>query len=263
MKNTRFNLISSIISMLICLFLLVFVIFAWYTANDTVKATGITGMTASEDCIHFKDTVTAKRYGLSGSTEENTYTKQSDGSLLLTRQVIYDASTGTITTITSFEEDTYFSITELLPGEYVDITLGYYMDSQCNGYNYNLKLKNIIADSFKVDYNGVDYTHYVSGAFKYKSMSLKDEEGETPANFTPASNFTWFSSYNISQNDSETVEVDLLHHTWLNSYEALYYTFRISEDFTQYYQLIGQSTVSYGNLLSRKRFRIGSVYLMF
>jgi len=263
MKSTKFNLISSLVSATLCALLLVFVIFAWYTANDTVKAEGITGMTASSDCIHYKDEVKAFRHNLDGSTVDNTYMKQSDGSLKLVKQVTFDPKTGGLTTITSFASDIYFSITDLLPGEYVDITLGYFMDEECDGYNYNLKLKDITADSFEVMFNDVDYTHYVTGAFKHKSLSLVDEEGNTPTDFTPSTDFTWFSTYQINKDDEKIEEVKMLNHKWLNSYESLYYTFRISEDFSQYYRLVNQSTKSYGTLLSKLGICIGSVYLMF
>ncbi len=263
MKKTKFNLISNITSMLLCLTLLIFGLFAWYTSNKEVTANGITAMTSSETSIHFKDTVTAKRYSLTGDITTNTYTKQSDGTLILTKQVLYVAKDDSTTTVTEFATTTYFSITELLPGEYVDVTVGYYMDPECNGNTYKLKLTNIVADSFKVQYNEVDYTHYVTGAFKHRSLSLKDEAGNTPANFTASTEDTWFSSYEINQNDSSTVEVQILNHTWLNSYESLYYTFRITEDFSQYYQLIAKSSESYGNLLSEKNFKIGKIYLMF
>ena len=43
----KYHLISSIISMFITCLLLIFIIFAWYTQNDTVTASGISGSSAN------------------------------------------------------------------------------------------------------------------------------------------------------------------------------------------------------------------------
>lgn len=259
-QKVRFGI--SFISLTVCLFLLVFSLFAWYITNQTANATGITAVTSNDSSVSFIDDVTAIRYNLNGDITTNTYQRQSGGRLVLKKSVIYTAETDTTETITEFEETTYFVMTELLPGEYVDITIGFNMTEKQDGKNFRIMLRDITADSFNVD----GYTHYVTGAFKYKSLALKDEAHKNTdtniSSFTPDENYTWLNTYSINQHDSGTLDITTLTSTWDNDYGNLYYTFRIYEDFTQYYRLIGQATNSYGNLLSNKNLFIGEIYLL-
>ncbi len=251
-KNIR--LILNIITLLATCVLLVISAFAWYITNKEVRATGITVISSDDDTVEILDTVTAKRYCLNDDTITDTY-KKINGNLVLQKEEKYTASTGITETITEFEQIEYFRVKEMLPGEWVDITLGYKMDKDNN--RYKIHLRDITGDEFIVD----NYKHYVTGVFKYKSLSLKDKAGNDLSDFTPDSDYTWFSSYNINQNDTAALEQVLVEHTWKNSYEELYYTFSITEDFTQYYRLIAQAENSYGNLLSQLNFNIGNIYI--
>ena len=60
------NLIIHIINLILVLGLIVFFTYSWYTANDTVKANGITGATSNSEQIHFKPELRSIRHNLSG-----------------------------------------------------------------------------------------------------------------------------------------------------------------------------------------------------
>lgn len=254
MNKKNIRLILNIITLLTTGVLLVISAFAWYITNKEVRATGITAVSASDDTVEILDTVIAKRFCLNEDTITDTY-KKTNGNLVLQKEEIYTKATNTTEVITEFETIEYFRVKEMLPGEYVNITLGYKMDKDNNAYK--IHLRNITGGEFTVD----GYNHYVTGVFRYQSLSLKDKAGNDVADFTPDEDYTWFSGYKIDENDSEALEQVILEHTWKNSYEELYYTFSITEDFSQYYKLISQAQNSYGNLLSQKNFNIGEIFI--
>ena len=259
MKNgKRMGLLFSTTALFLTCLLMVFILFAWYAVNKQANVTAGTGVTAANESIRILDEVKAVKYSLNGDITTNTYNRNSSGRLVLVKSEIYTAETKTTVTITEFTEVEYFVIREMLPGEHVDITIGYTIDESMDGSNYTIYLKNIVGDAFVID----EKTHYVTGAFRYKSMSLKDSNNLDVVGFTPDSDYTWFNEYSISQNDSATLDKTILHHTWDSNYGSLYYTFSIYEDFTQYYRLIAQSENSYGNLLSRKNFNIGEIFVI-
>ena len=257
-KGKRIRMLASIFSLSLTLLLLVFNLFTWYAVNKTANVTPTTGITANEDTVHILDVVKAIRYSLNGDTTNNTYHKDSTGRLTLVRSEIYTALTDTTEIITEFETPEYFMINEMLPGEHVDITIGYSIDEGKDGSAYEIYLKNIVGDIFIID----GKSHYVTGAFRYKNVSLKDANNNDVPDFTADSEYTWFNHYSIDTNDSPALDMTILYHTWDNDYGSLYYTFSIYEDFTQYYRLIAQSENSYGNLLSRKNFNIGEIFLL-
>lgn len=259
MKKSKMMFISSVVSAFLCLFLLIISVFAWYVTNKKTNVTASTGLTADSHLIHFTDTVLAVRHCLSGDVITNTYERKSNGSLELIRSEIdYFDSSKTDEVITTFTaSQKAFKISEILPGEYIDITIGYYMDESYDGRNYRFRLDNIDADRFMID----GKSHYVTGVFKYKNISLVDNNSNTPSDFTPDTSFTFFNEYNIDLDDPLNLRVNLFNHTWDNDYERLYYTFRIQEDFSQYYSLISQASTSYGNLLSKKKLSIGNIFI--
>lgn len=255
-KGQKFKMITNIITLSLTTLLLVFTLFGWYVTNSKAEVSGVTGVTASDNSVTMLDEVKAIRYSLNGDTTTNTYHKDSDGRLILVESIVYTALTNTTENV-EVEENTYFVINEMLPGEHVDITIGYNINSSKDGKDYNIYLKNIVGDEFIVD----GKTHYVTGAFRYKNISLKDANEVDAPDFTADTEYTWFNHYSISTSDSATLDMPILSHTWDSDYGALYYTFSIYEDFTQYYRLIAQAENSYGNLLSRKNFNIGEIYL--
>ena len=258
------NLIIHIVNLILVFGLIVFFTYSWYTANDTVKANGITGATSNSEHIHFKPEIKAVRHTLSGDIITNTYRIDSTGRIILTESIYYHKKEDvTDDPITEFSPTQYFDMSEILPGEYIDIEIGYYMDDVLDGSGYQIKLYDLIKDTpFDID----GKLHTVAGAFKYKTISLKDEAHKATttdvSDFTADSNFTWFETYNIAENYDTSSSVTILNHTWNKNYEYLYFTFRIQEDFTQYYRLIGQSENSYGRLLSNLDFNIGKFMIM-
>lgn len=257
-KGKRIRGIVNIIVLSLTSLLLVCSLFAWYAVNKVANVQGGTGVTANEDSVRILDEIKAVRYSLNGDITTNTYHKNSSGQLILTRSVIYTALTDTTETITEFQTTEYFVIREMLPGEHVDITIGYTIDDSKDGNGYEIYLRNIVGDVFVID----GKSHYVTGAFRYKNVSLKDQNQTDVSDFVADTEYTWFNHYLIDTNDSPTLDMTILHHTWDSDYGYLYYTFSIYEDFTQYYRLIAQSENSYGNLLSRKNFNIGEIFLM-
>ena len=288
----KFNLIKTILSitsLLVCSALLIVSMFAWYAVNKTANVEEGLGLTAGDDKIHFTENLIAKKYSIDGTVTKNTYSTTS-GTLVLTKSEVYTVSPITEQTyttdgslyklvddemvkvtsgafdseekyyelniITSFA-NTEFRFLYMLPRERIDITVGYYMDFDCDNEAYFLKLHDMTGGSFTVD----GKTHYSTGAFKYKAVSLKDEDGNNALGFTPDSDYTFLNSYNIAQNDTQYSEMRLYDHVWSNDYENLYFTFSLAEDFSQYYELVSHAEETVGRLLSNLSFNIGSIFL--
>ena len=259
MKRQKFNLVINFAFLSVTVLLFVITLFGWYISNREVSASGIGARTSDEKEIVLLDTVTAIRYNLSGDVITDTYSRVNEFDLYLTKRDSLDHETGTHTIETHQVSDQIpFLIYELLPGEYVDITVGYKIKTGHNGSSYKISLNDISGGAFTVD----EITHYASGAFKYASVSLKDKTGTDVVTYDDIE-YSWFHSYSISATDVLPSKVTILEHTWQDSYEELYYKFRIYEDFTQYYQLIGKASESYGALLSQLNLNIGYIYLMF
>lgn len=259
-KNSRLNLIYSLLSVIFTSFLLVITVFGWYVSNRETSITGVSASTGSGSPINILNEVTAVRHNLTGNTITDTYTRNSsDGVLYLTKRITRDVTGQEPTTTTetyTLADKKSFNINELLPGEYVDITVGFNMNSGNNGKEYAIELYNVTGEAFMVD----TYTHYATGAFKYASVSLANEAGTKIVDNSASLSYTWFNEYSISANDSLELSHSLIEGSWQDSYENLYYTFRIYEDFSQYYNLISQASGSYGALLSKKKVTIGSIF---
>lgn len=265
MKKRITNLILSITSLILTLCLLVIVVSAWYSANTSVKATGITGLTSNDPKVQFEETVTAVRTKLDGQIVTETYKVVSNSKLYLIKRVT-SANGISIEEIFSEDDKKPLEILAMLPDEYVDITIGYSITSLDNAA-YTVILNNIRGGSFKVKaYNqnqemDVEYIHYATGAFKYKNISLKDAAGQVLDNFSNE-DYTWISTYNPTNDDTTNLKIKILDHTWKSEYQTLYYTFRIYEDFSQYYRLIAQASESYGALLSDLRLSIENIFFI-
>ena len=272
--NKRFKMISNIIMLSLTALLLVMLSFGWYAVNKTASVEAGTGLTASNDAITFDSTVIAKTYYLKGDITTDTYTREDNGKLYLIKREYY------VTEGTAPETQTYtvsnnqpFFIRSLLPGEYVDITFGYSMKDEFDGASYTVGLMNVngsgssTAQSFTLD----GKTHYATGAYKWKNVSLKSgnitvleslTSGTVVNSFTSAE-FAWIGEYDIAKNDDTNIKIATLNHTWDSDYTKLFYTFRIFEDFTQYYELVAQSASYTGDpLLSFLTLDIGNVYVL-
>ena len=151
MKNgKRMGLLFSTTALFLTCLLMVFTLFAWYAVNKQANVTAGTGVTAANESIRILDEVKAVKYSLNGDITTNTYNRNSSGRLVLVKSEIYTAETKTTETITEFAE-VEFVIGEMLPGEHVDITIGYTIDESKDGSNYTIYLKNIVGDAFVID----------------------------------------------------------------------------------------------------------------
>lgn len=263
MKNkNKLNLTYSLLSLIMTSFLLVITIFGWYVHNKEVSVSSISAKTSDSSTIQILNEVTAVRHNLNGNVITDTYTRNaSNGVLYLTERITRDVTGDEpVTTILEYtvDEKVPFNINDLLPGEYIDIKVGYNMVSGNNGKDYAIRLNNVKGKDFEVD----GKTHYATGAFKYAPIKLEDESGNKIFDNSSSIVYSWFTTYSIAEDDVETVSPVLLNHTWQTSYENLYFTFRICEDFSQYYSLISQASQSYGALLSKKKVTIGDIYFL-
>ena len=288
-KSKLIRNILSIASLLICSTLLIVSMFAWYVTNKVANVEKGLGVVSGDDKIHYTDNVIAKKYSVDGTITKNTYSTTT-GTLVLIKSEVYtvvDVDSTSFTTdgtlyklvddemesITSGSydsntkyyvftleqiKDTSFKFLYMLPKEKIDITVGYYMDSDCDNTNYFLKLFGLTGGEFMVD----GKTHYSTGAFKYKTVSLVDKSGNPVSNFTPDSDYTFLTHYDLASDDIQSSEKKLYSHVWDNDYEELYFTFSLAEDFSQYYDLVSHASETVvGKLLSNLRFNIGSIYL--
>ena len=261
--KTLFNLLSLSLTSL----LLVMLVFGWYAVNKQANVTAGTGLTALNDSVVFDDTVVAEIHYLNHVTTTETYTRSDNGSLYLIKRSIYDQELDTTTeTNYSVSDNLPFFISSLLPGEYVDVTIGFSIADSLDGANYTIGFMDVNGSgptgrtSFELD----GKTHYATGAYKWKNISLRSgsRSGTIINNFS-TSNYSWIASYDINRNDSTNLRIETLNHTWDSDYESIYYTFRIFEDFTQYYELVGQSSTYTGDaLLSFLTLQIGYVYVL-
>ena len=260
-RKKRIRLILNISTLFVCVFLLISTMFAWYTSNKNVSANGISASTDNSNAIIIEPTITTVRHNLNKDTIESVYSMDDNGSLWLKSYIKKDKDSVVLENQNDPKDNNGnsipFRIEEMLPGEYIDITFGFYLKEEYDNTAFKIKLMNISGGSFVVD----EYTHYVSGAFKYKNISLVDKNETFSKKYSDA-NYIWLNSYKINESDQNNIEMTILNETWKNSYGVLYYTFRIYEDFTQYYNLIAQAQKSYGALLSNKDLSIGQIYFM-
>lgn len=255
----RTKLIFNITSLLLTALLLIFIVYGWYVTNTSVHVDGITGLTAS-DGVEFEETVKATTYYLSGDRTYDTYTRVSDGSLYLTERRYLIVGDSKPTETYSVSERKPFFIEKLLPGEYVDITIGYKLPSKNDNMDYTVGFMDVTGGSFTLD----GKTHYATGAFKWQSVSLVSGSiNGTVINDFANDELQWINTYNIDSNDNTNLKITTMTHNWQNSYNKLFYTFRIYEDFTEYYRLVGQATNFDGTaLLSTLTLNIGYIFVL-
>lgn len=257
----KLKLICYSTSLLLTMLLLVMLSFGWYAVNKTANVENATGLVGDDGVVQFEDTVLAKIYYLNGNITTETYTRESNGDLYLTKREYYiEEGTPRATENYTVADNQRFFVRSLLPGEYVDVTIGYHMKDEDNGSGYSIGFMDVTGGSFQLD----GKTHYATGAYKWKSVSLKSGSiNGTVVNDFSTANYSWFNTYNIASNDETNLRITTHTHTWNTSYGKLFYTFRIFEDFTEYYRLVGQSSTYTGDaLLSFLTLNIGRIYVL-
>ena len=237
-RKKRIRLILNISTLFVCVFLLISTMFAWYTSNKNVSANGISASTDNSNAIIIEPTITTVRHNLNKDTIESVYSMDDNGSLWLKSYIKKDKDSVVLENQNDPKDNNGnsipFRIEEMLPGEYIDITFGFYLKEEYDNTAFKIKLMNI---------------------------SLVDKNETFSKKYSDA-NYIWLPSYKINESDQNNIEMTILNETWKNSYGVLCYTFRIYEDFTQYYNLIAQAQKSYGALLSNKDLSIGQIYFM-
>ena len=158
-KSINPKLISSLVMMIIIAALLVATTFAWFSNNTTVGAGGMS-VTVTDKRVTLGDTITVTRT-LSSST---VYVYKCEGE----DPYYYLYSDGAFET----DEDGNripFSISELLPGETVDVTFSYTCTDSLIGSPIKASLSSIESDTF-TEVDNADADHSVLGVYKYSVM---------------------------------------------------------------------------------------------
>lgn len=262
----KWKMIVSLIGMLCSVVVLtVSFAYAWFSSNRNVSASNMS-VSVSDPNKMFFENFQAIRYNLDNTRLENHYKIEKD-TLVLDRSIYYDENN--IPTTNKIEK-TDFLFNEMLPGEYVQITINYYLASSLDGKEYNLSL-NDFSKSGTFDLNvesganqGI-YTYYVLGAFKYKPISLvyydDDNRNNEVENQVFTDNYKWLDTYVEFQNDTLPSAITFDTFTWNSTYKKASFTFEIKEDFSQFFELISKSGVYFSNLLSEKSLIIGNIRL--
>ena len=142
--NRKFKVISNFVMLSLTGLLLVMLSFGWYVVNKTSYVNGGTGLTSENDSVTFDTTVIAEIHYLNHVVTTETYTRDDDGSLYLIKRSTHDLELDT-TTETNYELSSHepFFIRSLLPGEYIDITIGYSISDDFDNsisFLYSLKV---------------------------------------------------------------------------------------------------------------------------
>ena len=271
MKQLKTKMILSIVSILTVASLLtvvVFSTFAWFTINDKAVMNGFNLSTSNDTFMEYGSVIKAVRTNLNGSFVTNTYSNV-DGKLKIKTSTIQESIEDEPTNNLPNELGN-FLFAEMLPGEYVDISVPYRVTKVPEyGFKYSISLTAFNkTGSFVVPYNNVDYTHYVLGVFKYRPISLNisyNDERDDYLYIFPEDeyDYKWLSSYTLNEDDKLPSAVyifkDHEFSTYLSTYRECTLTFRIYESFDQYFDLIKESGTYQGNLLSQKTFSIGNL----
>lgn len=151
---------------------------------------------------------------------------------------------------TSASTETTPLFDSMTPGDYVDITLNFYItDSSLANKTYNIYLENfnnVSSDTIKSTFMLQDSTsaqigstvYGTLGAFKYGECSVSDDTVTAPTSTT------FFRSFSEYEGDSPTADselsVNVASGTFgdVGSKNAVSVTFRIAADFEQYYALL-------------------------
>ncbi len=243
--------------------------FGWFSFSEQAQSEGIgTSLHDGQD-MKFASAVIAVRHYLTNATLTNTYRKAEDGSLSLESSV-YDPgdSEGEETTQTPGAD---FLFTEMLPGEYVDVTVGIYLKNKSLvGKNYELSLGKFgTAEENRftlVDFDGNPLEggpYGVLGVFRWGIV----EENADPEMHWFRDGITSIEGQNGEKGDAD-YSVAILSGVWaeanIGEANAKSVTFRIEEDFTHYYAFLNEKNkqgAGYSNYLSEKKLSIGSVML--
>ncbi len=227
-------------------------VFAWFSKNKKVTGSGMSVEVDAKINMKFDGEVIAVRHSLTGEVITNTYGVQEDKVLRLISSV---------STNPEYEEPevTNFLFDEMLPGEYVDITVSYISLDDFDS-DYTVSFGAFDFTNGKYEINSVTYN--VLGAFKTKLLSLTyydEDDGIVSQTDYSSSEYEWLLNYTAGINSEEPEHIVICEDAWTSEYKKASLTFRVYEDFTQYYRLINAIGESIPNQLSEKVLRIGQI----
>lgn len=273
---------SAALLMAIVVFIVYFC-FAWYAKNAAVTASGMFASVSTDMGMEFTSTVTAVHHQLSDDTITYTYTKADDGTLTLTGKSTTYAETGETEDASSVSGE--YLIEDILPGEYIDVTIGFYLtDSELVGKDYEISLADFAfesANTFTLSGDNLGNTYNVTygvlPAFKWRTVSTVGEKDTDTTTYTffhgeysssnTSGGFFYYASESGGANDSDYSEV-ITTGTWAEenvigaeNYSAVPLTFRIKEDFSEYYKIFSYTNADYSNYLSNKIMSVGQIRL--
>jgi len=259
-----------------------FFAYAWFAQNNAVSAGGMIATLNADKGMSFTDTVTAVHYKLTGKKIEYTYSVNDDGTLTLKT------------------DNSDYLIESILPGEYIDVKIGFYItDPELKGKSYTVSFNDFAYDKGNTETDNTKrentfillgknlkdgYKNVVFGvlpAFKWSTNPTNDTNGDDTT-----SDYKFFHGEYSSADDDTTTTIDetkcgffyyadgsddsnyseeITSGTWgednlkqseatTTNFEAVYLTFRIKEDFTEYYKLFDSNVTGadYYNYLSDK-----------
>jgi len=188
------------------------------------------------------------------------------------------------------ETYTEYLISEILPDEFIDVTLGFYLeDASLADKGYSITFADFGTDTDNTFYlenitEKLDTQYGVLPAFKYSTNPEKltydetngwgivetttdETTGETTktwkADTTQYTNFHTDGFYYYKTGRDSDYSVTIVENKEWNDNKNGTLTFRIKEDFTEYYKLLNDTTIDadYNNYLSEKIMSIGQIRL--
>lgn len=213
MSKTKLKIIQTVLELIVAAVVFGMSCFAWFAENKNTTASSGNVNVLTDSGFNFYSTVTAVRHYETGALLKNTYTI-SDGVLKLTNAVFTaDESGEEADPSKSTDDEVKAQVTEgndmlfvnMLPGEYVDITLSVYtVNSDIVGRKYQLSLSGFGCETVNV-FNFVhsdeennetttDTVRYgVLPAFKWGVVS-------TDSSGSDATSLTYFHSEFLTEN---------------------------------------------------------------
>lgn len=237
--------------------LILSVCYAWFLSGNQNRVSSVEMGVQGDKSMKFGPQVSAARYYLTGAKLENTY-NNNGGTLTLTNTKYTKADEDDESEIAPTVSDE-FLFDNMLPGEYVDITISFYIqNADMVGSDYKVVLCGFGTgeeNKFTLGEGETAVTYSILGVYQYGLV----EEGKTPV-------MSWLREYTVgTPNDDGSYGVTIYSGTWtagnVGQENAFKITFRIQEDFTHYYELINASGVPFDKYLSEKKLTIGRILL--
>lgn len=242
------------------------VCYAWFSLTTQNKVDSMQASVVSDGLDFVKTINTVRHKEKEEDSEDQTTTTYVD-----IEQDYYIQDDGTISYTDENNNKITPSFADMIPGEYVDITIKFYaVDKSLANVGYKLSLTDFgtgTKNYFKIKKSGKEQeTQYgVLGAFKYGIWTTNEETGELEA---PAdSALQYLRDFSDYENEGYTVDteykIEICAGTLggVGEENAITVKFRIQLDFTAYYALLQNEGADYEDYLSGKILKIGTIML--